>query len=136
MVEVDAHTPLIGANGLVALIDIFQGRSQLIAYYFMWPRTGRPAAEQCKACTFSTTHIGELSYLNSRDVSYATFCQGPYKESSRYRDFMGWTIPWHSVPQEGVDRLVAGRTSASWSAMCARVTRCTRPTGPPPAATK
>jgi len=43
---------------------------------------------------FSTTHINELSYLNSRDVSYATFCQGPYEESSRYRDFMGWTVPW------------------------------------------
>ena len=33
--------------------------------------------------------VKELSYLNSRDVSYATFCQCPYEESSRYRDFMG-----------------------------------------------
>lgn len=74
----------------------------------MW-HTGRPAAEQCEGCTFSTTHINELSYLHSRDVSYATFCQGPYEESSRYRDFMGWTIPGYSVPQDAVDRLVANR---------------------------
>ncbi|TCO43776.1 DUF899 family protein [Actinocrispum wychmicini] len=108
MVEVDPRTPLVGADGPVPLIDIFDGRSQLIAYFQMW-YTGRPAAEQCVGCTFSTTHINELSYLHSRDVSYATFCEGPYEESARYRDFMGWTVPWYSVPQDAVDRLVADR---------------------------
>ena len=121
MVEVDAQTPLIGADGPVPLIDIFDGRSQLIAYYQMW-HTGRPAAEQCVGCTFSTSHINELSYLHSRDVSYATFCEGPYEESSRYRDFMGWSMPWYSVPPEAVDRLLRGdqfrqngRPTAQWS---------------------
>jgi predicted dithiol-disulfide oxidoreductase (DUF899 family) len=52
MVEVDPQTPLIGADGPVSLIDIFDGRSQLIAYFQMW-HTGRPAAEQCEGCTFS-----------------------------------------------------------------------------------
>ncbi|WP_436763956.1 DUF899 family protein [Streptosporangium sp. V21-05] len=108
MVEVDPLTPLIGAGGPVPLIDVFGGRSQLIAYFQMW-HTGKPAAEQCEGCTFSTAHINELSYLHSRDVGYATFCQGPYEESSRYRDFMGWTIPWYSVPEDAVDRLVANR---------------------------
>jgi len=45
MVEVDPKTPLIGANGPVTLLDTFEGRQQLIAYYFMWNK-GRPAAEQ------------------------------------------------------------------------------------------
>jgi predicted dithiol-disulfide oxidoreductase (DUF899 family) len=108
MVEVDATTPLTGADGPVPLLDVFEGRSQLIAYYQMW-HTGKPAAEQCEGCTFSTTHITELSYLHSRDVSYATFCQGPWEESSRYRDFMGWTVPWFCVPQESVERLIARR---------------------------
>lgn len=108
MVEVDPRTPLTGADGQVPLIDLFQGRSQLVAYFHMW-HTGRPAADQCEGCTFSTTHISELSYLNSRDVSYATLCEGPYEESSRYHDFMGWTMPWYSVPAESVDRLVADR---------------------------
>lgn len=105
MVEVDPTTKLIGAAGPVPLIDVFEGRSQLIAYFLMW-HTGRPAAEQCEGCTFNTTHLNELSYLHSRDVSYATFSQGPYEESSRYRDFMGWTFPWYSVPQDSVDPLV------------------------------
>jgi predicted dithiol-disulfide oxidoreductase (DUF899 family) len=108
MVEVDAQTPLTGGDGLVPLIDIFEGRTQLIAYFQMW-HTGKPAAEQCVGCTFSTSHINELSYLHSRDISYATFCEGPYEESSRYRDFMGWTVPWYSVPSDSVDRLVADR---------------------------
>lgn len=107
-VEVDPSTRLIGADGPAPLIEVFDGRSQLIAYFQMW-HTGKPAAQQCEGCTFSTTHITELSYLHSRDVSYATFCEGPYQESSRYRDFMGWTVPWYSVPPDAVDELVAGR---------------------------
>src|SRR5438477_12343360 len=59
MVEVDAQTPLIGATGQVPLIDIFDGRSQLIAYYHMW-HPGRPAAEQCEGCTFNTSQVTEL----------------------------------------------------------------------------
>src|SRR3954454_24881708 len=70
MVEVDPTTPLMGADGRVALIDVFEGRSQLIVYFHMW-HTGKPAAQQCEGCTFNTSHIDDLSYLNSRDVSYA-----------------------------------------------------------------
>src|SRR5260370_1206784 len=110
MVEVDPAIQLVGPHGPVPLLEVFEGRRQLIVYFHMW-HTGQPAEAQCEGCTFSTTHINELSYLNSRDVSYATFCQGPYEESSRYRDFMGWTVPWYSVPQDAVDQLVAGRYS-------------------------
>ncbi len=108
MVEVDPTTPLIGADGPVSLIDIFDGRSQLITYFHMW-HAGKPAAEQCEGCTFNTSHIDDLSYLNSRDASYAVLSEGPYEESSRYRDFMGYSAPWYSVPQDAVDRLIAGR---------------------------
>jgi predicted dithiol-disulfide oxidoreductase (DUF899 family) len=104
MVEVDAQTPLIGADGPVPLIDVFEGRSQLIAYFHMW-HTGRPAAEQCEGCTFSTSHVTELAYLHSRDVSYAVFGEGPYEESSRYREFMGYPVPWYSLPPDSVDRI-------------------------------
>ena len=45
MIEVDRATPLIGARGPVTLLDAFEGRRMLIAYYFMW-RPGRPAPEQ------------------------------------------------------------------------------------------
>ena len=108
MVEVDPSATLVGADGPVPLLEVFEGRTQLIAYFHMW-HEGEPAADQCEGCTFSTTHIHELAYLHSRDVTYATFCQGPYDVSSRYRDFMGWTMPWYSVPAESEDALIAGR---------------------------
>ena len=111
MVEVDGAIPLIGEQGTVALLDAFEGRRMLIAYYFMW-HAGRPAPEQCEGCTFYTSQVRELSFLHSRDATYATFCQGPYQESARYRDFMGWEMPWYSA-QDSLDTLLAGR-KANW----------------------
>jgi predicted dithiol-disulfide oxidoreductase (DUF899 family) len=73
----------------------------------MW-HTGHPAPEQCEGCTWVTSQVSELSYVHSRDVTYATFCQGPYRESARYRDFMGWDMPWYSA-QDSLDTLLIGR---------------------------
>jgi predicted dithiol-disulfide oxidoreductase (DUF899 family) len=116
MVEVDARLPLTGPGGPVSLLDAFEGRRQLIAYYFMW-HAGRPAAEQCEGCTWVTSHLGELSYLHSRDITYAVFCQGPHAESVRYRDFMGWEMPWYSA-QESVAELLAGRQVGLFHLVC------------------
>ncbi|MGK6317298.1 DUF899 family protein [Neorhizobium sp. DT-125] len=107
MVKVDGTTPLIGKNGPATLLDAFEGRQMLIAYYYMWLQ-GQPAPEQCEGCTFFTTQVHELSHIHSRDVTYATFSQGSYEESARYRDFMGWKIPWYSA-QDSLDTLLAGR---------------------------
>jgi predicted dithiol-disulfide oxidoreductase (DUF899 family) len=116
MVEVDGTTPLVGAGGPVTLLDAFEGRNQLIAYYFMW-HTGHPAAAQCEGCTWCTSHVAELSYLHSRDITYAVFCQGPYDESSRYRDFMGWDMPWYSA-QGSLDTLLVGRQIGLMHLVC------------------
>jgi predicted dithiol-disulfide oxidoreductase (DUF899 family) len=107
MVEVDPSAPLIGASGAVTLLDAFEGRSQLYASYHMW-HTGRPAADQCEGCTFNTGHVRELGYLHSRDVTFAVFCEGPFEESNRYREFMGWEMPWYAVPEESLDRIAPG----------------------------
>ncbi|MGX1670667.1 DUF899 family protein [Streptomyces sp. NPDC055400] len=107
MVEVDAGAPLTGPSGQVTLLDAFEGRTQLIAYFQMW-HADHPAADQCEGCTFFNSQVRELSYLHSRDVTYATLCQGPYEVSVRYRDFMGWDVPWYSA-EESIDTLMAGR---------------------------
>ncbi len=108
MVEVDAGLLLSGPTGELTLLDAFEGRTQLIAYYFMWS-DGRPAAEQCEGCTFYTTQVGELDILHSRDITFAALCQGPYEESVRYRDFMGWSMPWYSAQRSLDDLLTGGR---------------------------
>ncbi len=116
MVEVDSATPLIGEHGKVTLLDTFEDRRMLIAYYFMW-YNGRPASEQCEGCTWLTSQIRELSYLHSRDVTYAVFCQGPYEESARYRDFMGWELPWYSA-FDSRETLLAGRRVGMFHIVC------------------
>jgi predicted dithiol-disulfide oxidoreductase (DUF899 family) len=78
-----------------------------LVYFHMW-HDGKPAEQQCEGCTFFTGHALELSYLHSRDVTYATICQGPYAESARYRDFMDWRMPWYSL-RDSAENLLAGR---------------------------
>jgi predicted dithiol-disulfide oxidoreductase (DUF899 family) len=127
-VEVDANLEMIGPNGPLTLLDAFEGRRQLIAYYFMW-NPDRPAPEQCEGCTFYTGQVGELSYLHSRDITYAVFCQGrnvavrgadahvSYDESVRYRNFMGWDMPWYSA-QPSLDALLVGREIGLFHLVC------------------
>jgi predicted dithiol-disulfide oxidoreductase (DUF899 family) len=116
MVEVDGGTPLIGERGPVTLLDAFEGRQMLIAYYFMW-HAGHPAPEQCEGCTWVTSQVRELSYINSRDVTFATFCQGPYEESARYREFMGWEMPWYSA-LGSLEKLLVGRRLGRMHIVC------------------
>jgi predicted dithiol-disulfide oxidoreductase (DUF899 family) len=116
MVEINAATPLIGEHGAVTLLDAFEGRRMLIAYYFMW-HTGRPAPEQCEGCTWVTSQVRELTYIHSRDTTFAVFCQGPYEESARYRNFMGWTMPWYSA-EASLDSLLVGRRIGMMHIVC------------------
>ncbi len=128
MVEVDPDLALIGPNGPLTLLDAFEGRRQLIAYYSMWwPH--RPAPEQCEGCTLFLSQIAELSYLHSRDITFAVFSQGrntafgpadpqvSYDESLRYRDFMGWNMPWYSA-QPSLDTLLVGREHGLFHLVC------------------
>jgi predicted dithiol-disulfide oxidoreductase (DUF899 family) len=116
MAEVAVGAELMGPDGPLTLLDAFEGRRQLIAYYFMW-HPGHPAAEQCEGCTFYTAQVGELSYLHSRDITYAVFCQGPYDESVHYHGFMGWDMPWYSA-KDAVGTLLAGRQTGLFHLVC------------------
>jgi hypothetical protein len=130
MVEVAANLELIGPNGPLTLLEAFEGRRQLIAYYFMW-HPGHPAAEQCEGCTWCTTQVAELSYLHSRDITYAVFCQGPYDESSRYRDTAtpSWTSPCTDARSRGRTRPPAGHNSGKSTAPTRGRTDAPSPSG-------
>jgi len=116
MVRIDSATPLIGKNGTVTLLDAFEGRRIMIAYYFMW-KTDHLASEQCEGCTWVTSQVRELSYLHASDTTFAVLCQGPYEESSRYRDFMGWEMPWYSA-EASLDTLLVGRKIGMFHLVC------------------
>ncbi len=116
MVEVDAATELIGPDGPATLLDAFEGRRQLIAYFHMWHRAGA-ASEQCEGCTFFNGQVSELASLHRRGITYAVLCQGPYEESVRYRGFMGWTMPWYSA-EPSLDTLLTGRAIGKFHLVC------------------
>src|ERR671915_261031 len=116
MVEVDATIEVIGPNGPITIHDVFEGRKQLIAYFHAW-WPNRPAAEQCEGCTFFNSQVRELSYIHSRDATYATLCKGPYEESIRYRNFLGLDMPWYSVEKTAA-QLLEGRDWQSFYLVC------------------
>ena len=108
MVEVAAGSALLGPHGAVTLLDAFEGRRQLIAYYFMW-WPGRPAAQQCEGCTWVMSHVGELAYLHSRDITFACCAKGG--------------IPPTVLVMRGRHTTRASATAPSWAGTC----RGTRP---------
>jgi predicted dithiol-disulfide oxidoreductase (DUF899 family) len=116
MVEIDGGIELIGPNGPTTVLDAFEGRKQLMAYYFMWHH-GHPAAEQCEGCTWNNTQVTEREYLHSRGITYAIFCQGPWDQSSRYREFMGWDVPWYSA-QNSLEQLLINKRIGSMHLVC------------------
>jgi predicted dithiol-disulfide oxidoreductase (DUF899 family) len=87
-----------GQNGLVPLREVFEGRSQLIVYHFMWNK-GAPHDQQCEGCTHSQVAMtaAVCAYLAERDVTYAVFSSGLWHELAAYREFMGWSAPWYST---------------------------------------
>jgi predicted dithiol-disulfide oxidoreductase (DUF899 family) len=117
MVRVEPAITLTGRQGPVTLLDAFEGRQMLIAYYYMW-NAGRPAPEQCEGCTWVTSQVRELSYIHSRGVTFAVLCKGPYEESARYRDFMGWEMPWYSAQGPSLKKLLAGRALRMMYLVC------------------
>ena len=116
MVEVDPTVTVVGPDGPVPLRAVFEGRRQLYVYFHMW-HDGHAHEGQCEGCTFFNGQVRELSYLHSRDVTYATFCQGEYHESVQYRDFMGWDVPWYSA-RDSADALLAGRQVGMMHLVC------------------
>ena len=100
-------TALIGPHGPVTLLDAFEGRRSYRLLLHVAPRPPRGRAVRGLHLVHHA-RSRELSYLHSRDITFAVFCQGPFDESSRYREFMGWDMPWYSA--RGVPRHAPRRT--------------------------
>ena len=83
-----------GPEGKVTLSDLFEGRSQLIVYHFMF---GPDWEEGCKACSYLADHFERaVVHLNQRDVSLAAVSRAPYPALEAFRRRLGWTFTWVS----------------------------------------
>ena len=96
MVEFDPSVEVVGADGPVPFLDLFQGRDELAVYKHMW-HDGAPHAEQCAGCTANAWQQKDAVYLNARGVSYAVLTEGAWDEVGPYVEFLGYSQPWYSV---------------------------------------
>ncbi len=96
MVEFDGTVEVVGPDGPVPFLDLFQGRDELMVYKHMW-HDGAPHQGQCEGCTTTAWHMRDAAYLNARGVSFAILTTGPWDEVAPYVEFMGYTEPWYSV---------------------------------------
>jgi predicted dithiol-disulfide oxidoreductase (DUF899 family) len=84
---------LEGPNGPARLVDLFDGRRQLIIYNFMF---GPNQDAGCDGCSMVADQIVHLAHLHARDTSFAFVSRAPIEKIERYRERMGWEIPWYS----------------------------------------
>jgi predicted dithiol-disulfide oxidoreductase (DUF899 family) len=96
MVEVTKSYELDGPDGKVSLLDLFEGRKQLIIYHFMF----HPEWDDgCPSCTAGTDELaaGFIEHLHTRDTSYAMVSRAPLEKLERWKAKRGWDhIRWYS----------------------------------------
>ncbi len=105
MVRIDKPYVFEGPAGTVSLLDLFEGRRQLILYHFMfgpgvhgWPEAG------CPGCSMFVDQVGHLAHLHARDMSFALVSIAPLAKIEAYKKRMEWTIPWYSSAGSSFNR--------------------------------
>jgi predicted dithiol-disulfide oxidoreductase (DUF899 family) len=93
-VPVEVEYEFITPNGRKTLAELFDGRSQLIVYHFMF---GPDWEEGCPSCSSLGDHI-DLSrvHLENHDVTWVAVSRAPLSQLLAYRERLGWTFPWVS----------------------------------------
>ncbi|MBD9373546.1 thioredoxin family protein [Rhizobium sp. ARZ01] len=93
-VKVDKSYTFDTPTGKKSLADLFDGRSQLMIYHFMF---GPDWEAGCPGCSFVADHIdGMLPHLNHHDVTFICVSRAPLDKIEVYKKRMGWKFPWYS----------------------------------------
>ncbi len=93
MVEIDKEYVFEGQDASVRLLDLFEGRGQLLIYHFMFDPDWD---EGCPSCSFLVDNIGHLAHLHARDTTLALVSRAPLAKLEAYRQRMGWNVRWYS----------------------------------------
>jgi predicted dithiol-disulfide oxidoreductase (DUF899 family) len=99
MVQVEEPYAFEGPQGTVRLIDLFEGRQQLIIYHFMWLwEAGQPLDRGCPSCSAWADHVcrGHLQHLHARSTTLALVSRAPFAKIAAFKARMGWSTPWYS----------------------------------------
>jgi len=82
-----------GPAGPARLLDLFEGRAQLIVQHFMFDPSWD---EGCPVCSYQADNVGSLAHLHSRNTTYAAVSRAPISKIEPFRQRMGWEFPWYS----------------------------------------
>ncbi len=93
MVRIDKDYTFDGPNGKASLLDLFEGRRQLLLYHFMF---GPNQDADCDGCSMFVDQVGHFAHLHARDTSFALVSRAPLAKITAYKKRMSWTIPWYS----------------------------------------
>ncbi len=90
-----------GPRGRLSLLDLFDGRRQLIVYRaFAEPGVGGWPDHGCVGCSLMADHVGNLSHLHARDTTLVYVSRGSQRDIARIQDRMGWNLPWYTIVGE------------------------------------
>jgi predicted dithiol-disulfide oxidoreductase (DUF899 family) len=90
-----------GPDGPVGLLDMFEGRRQLIVYRaFFEPGVHGWPERACRGCSFGADQVAHLAHLNSRDTTLAYASRAPQQDILRLREEMGWEMPWYTITDD------------------------------------
>jgi predicted dithiol-disulfide oxidoreductase (DUF899 family) len=92
-VEIEKQYAFDGPEGKASLVDLFEGRRQLLLYHFMF---GPNQDAGCDGCSMFIDQIGHPAHLHARDTSFVIVSRAPFAKIDAYRKRMGWTLPWYS----------------------------------------
>ena len=93
-VKIDQAYTFESPNGRVSLADLFEGRSQLVVYHFMF---GPGWEVGCKSCSYVSDHLAPtVVHLQARDVAFAAISHAPLAELAPFKKRMGWSFNWVS----------------------------------------
>jgi predicted dithiol-disulfide oxidoreductase (DUF899 family) len=87
-----------GPDGKVSLLDLFEGRQQLIVYRaFFEPGVHGWPEHACMGCSLGADQVSHLSHLHARDTTLAYASRAPQADIARLKARMGWTMPWYTI---------------------------------------
>src|SRR5256886_7917256 len=94
MVKIEKEYVFEGPNGKETLADLFEGRSQLMVYHFMF---GPGWEEGCRSCSYLMDHVdGMLPHLSARDVTFSAISRASIAQIESFKKRMGWRFKWVS----------------------------------------
>ena len=87
-----------GPKGKASLLDLFDGRRQLIVYRaFFEPGVYGWPEHACRGCSFVADQVAHLAHLNARDTTLAFVSRAPQADIERVKARMGWEMPWYTI---------------------------------------